>query len=63
MQQCPSLRKKIADHMTTPEPAKFYKTEIAAIDCRPAHVRVMKPRNIKQVNCKERIIKFSIIAA
>ena len=47
VQQCPSLRKKIADHVTTTNPAKFYKTEIAAIDFHPALVRVMKPRNIK----------------
>lgn len=48
-QQCPSLRKKTAEQAATTDPAKLYKTEIAAMDCHPALARVMKPRDIKQV--------------
>ena len=52
VQQCPSSRKKTAEQVATTDPAKVYKTEIAAMDCHPAHVRVMKPRDIKQVYCQ-----------
>ena len=51
-QQCPSSRKKTAEQVVTTDPAKFYKTEIAAMDCHPALARVMKPRDIKQVDSK-----------
>ena len=48
-QQCPSLRRKITEQVATTDPAKLYKTEIAAMDCHPALARVIKPRDIKQV--------------
>ena len=48
-QQCPSLRKRITEQVATTDPAKLYKTEIAAMDCHPALAKVIKPRDIKQV--------------
>ena len=48
-QQCPSSRNKMAEQVVTTDPAKLYKTEIAAMDCHPALARVLKPRDIKQV--------------
>lgn len=48
-QQCPSLRITTAEQVEKTDPAKLYKTEIAAIDCHPALVKVMKPRDIKLV--------------
>jgi len=47
--QCPSLRKKITEQVATTDPAKLYKTEIAAMICHPVLAKVIKPRDIKQV--------------
>ena len=49
-QLCPSSLTKTKEQLSTTSPSKLYKTEIAAIDCHPSLVRVMKPRDIKQVS-------------
>ena len=46
------MRKKITEQVATIDPAKLYKTEIAAMDCHPALAKVIKPRDIKQVSSR-----------
>ena len=37
------------EQVATTDPAKLYKTEIAALNCHPALAMVIKPGDIKQV--------------
>ena len=47
--QCPSMLNKLTTQTATTDPAKIYKSEIAAMDCHSAYAKVLKPRNTKQV--------------
>ena len=50
--QCPSSLNSISEKVSLTDPAKVYKSEIAAMDCPPSLSSVMKPRNIKQVHLR-----------
>ena len=49
-QLCPSSITKTKEQLSTTSQLKLYKKEVTAIDCHPSLLRIMKPRDIKQVN-------------